>query len=169
MLVSEHLDFIWRLLRRLGLSAADADDAAQHVFITAAGKLGQIEPGKERTFLYGMAIRVAANMQRRLARRCEVPDGVLPPAAASDPAPDRRLELERARSLLDELLALLPREQARVLMLAEVEQYTLAEIAELEGIPQGTAASRLRRARAAFREQLERAQARNPFREEDFS
>src|SRR6266498_1356650 len=57
-LVDEHFDFIWRSLRRFGLAAADADDAAQRVFVVASGKLERIDAGKERAFLIGTAYRV---------------------------------------------------------------------------------------------------------------
>jgi RNA polymerase sigma-70 factor (ECF subfamily) len=162
-LVHEHLDFIWRLLRRLGLSPTDADDAAQQVFILAEGKLDRIERGKERTFLYGTAVRVAANVRRTRRNRREVPESALAPPISASPLPDHLLELERARSLLDELLSEVPEELRRVLLLADMEQHTLASIAGLEAIPAGTAASRLRRARALFRELLAREQHRNPF------
>ena len=78
--------------------------------------------------------------------------------------PDERVELERAAALLDDLLAHLPDELRRVLVLAEVEEATVPAIAELEAIPVGTAASRLRRARAAFDKLLERVARKNPFR-----
>jgi RNA polymerase sigma-70 factor (ECF subfamily) len=145
------------------LSQADADDAAQHVFILAEGKLDQIERGKERTFLYGTAVRVAANARRARLNRREVPESALAPPVSVSPLPDQLLELERARSLLDELLSEVPDELRRVLVLADMEQHTMASIAELEAIPAGTAASRLRRARALFRELLAREQHRNPF------
>ncbi len=32
----EYLPFVWRVLRRLGLAPADADDAAQRVLMTVA-------------------------------------------------------------------------------------------------------------------------------------
>jgi RNA polymerase sigma-70 factor (ECF subfamily) len=162
-LVRTEIDFVWRLLRRIGLSRPDADDAAQQVFIVASSKLAQVPVGKERNFLYGTALRVAANIRRGLRRRRLSP--VEPPldTAQEEDLPDEILERRRARALLDELLAELPDELARVLVLAEIEQLTLAAIAELEGIPPGTAASRLRRARATFRELLEANQHRNPF------
>ena len=37
-----HLDFVWRCLRRFGVPAADADDAAQQVFLVAAQKLDEV-------------------------------------------------------------------------------------------------------------------------------
>jgi RNA polymerase sigma-70 factor (ECF subfamily) len=171
-LVHRHLDFVWRLLRRLGLEPADAEDAAQHVLLVAAGKLGEIEPGKTRTFLYGVALRVAANQRRgqRRRQRASRENTQLEAARLAPngnvPWPDQLAELGRAQAFLDELLAELPRDLARVLVLSEIEQCTTPEIAELEGVPVGTAASRLRRARAAFRELLEREGHRNPLREE---
>ena len=40
---NDHHDFIWRLLRRLGLSRGAADDAAQHVFLVAAERILDIQ------------------------------------------------------------------------------------------------------------------------------
>jgi RNA polymerase sigma-70 factor (ECF subfamily) len=59
----------------------------------------------------------------------------------------------------------LPDELRRVLVLVEIEQLEVAQVAAVEGIPIGTAASRLRRARQLFREALERVPQRNPFRQ----
>jgi RNA polymerase sigma-70 factor (ECF subfamily) len=162
-LFERHFDFIWRLLRRQGLAAPDADDAAQQVFMIAAQKLDAVAEGSERSFLYGTALRVASNARRGASRRREVAEETLDARESGSAAPDERAELVRAWALLDELLAQLPEELARVLALAEIEQVEVAEIAALEGIPVGTAASRLRRARASFRELLATVQHRNPF------
>lgn len=170
-LVREHLDFIWRLLRRLGLSVADAEDAAQQVLLVAADKLDTIQAGKARTFLYGVAIRIASNARRgqRRSQRTERERASLEAAQSSPrgnvPWPDQLAELGRAQELLDELLAELPEELARCLFLVEIEQCSVPELAELEGIPVGTASSRLRRARQEFRALVEREAHRNPLRE----
>jgi RNA polymerase sigma-70 factor, ECF subfamily len=154
-LVDGHFDFIWRLLRRMGLSAADADDAAQLVFITATEKFDVITPGSERTFLYGVALRVLANVRRKQMRRRE--EALAPALFPTDSAalPDVVLEATRTRVELDALLAELPDELRRVLVLTAVEDLTMIEVAQLEKIPSGTVASRLRRARALLRERLE--------------
>jgi RNA polymerase sigma-70 factor (ECF subfamily) len=151
-LVAGHFDFIWRVLRRTGFSPEDADDVTQQVFMTALAKLEEIVPGRERTYLYGVALRVGANARRKVKRRREDP---YPPGlerAALGPTPDQAAELAESRALADELLAALPPELARVLVLAEIEQESGQAIALLEGIPEGTVASRLHRARALFRE-----------------
>src|SRR6187402_3726597 len=61
---NEHHDFIWRLLRRLGLSTGGADDAAQHVFLVAAERIDDIKLGSERSYLFGTALRVARSQNR---------------------------------------------------------------------------------------------------------
>jgi len=162
-LVSDHFDFIWRLLRRLGLAPADADDAAQHVFITVAGKLDQVEAGSERTYLYGIALRVAANVRRKNSRR-RAGDEL---NSSLDPRTDDFAGRLESQDLMQHLLERLEGDLRRVLVLAAIEGLELSEIAALEGIPVGTAASRLRRAREQFRQQLARHEAANPFRREE--
>lgn len=103
-------------------------------------------------------------MKRKAHRHREHTGAELASFHDEAPAPDRAAELVRARELLDELLATLPEELRRVLVLASIEQFELAEIADLEGIPQGTVASRLRRARALFAEHLSQVRERIPFR-----
>ncbi len=162
-LVEDHFGLVWRLLRRLGLSSADADDATQHVFMTASQKLSSIAPGSERSYLYGVALRVAQNRKRQLKRRPEHGDFAELDLADERALPDEAASLGEARELLDRLLGGLPDELRRVLVLAEIEQLEVAEIAVLEGIPVGTAASRLRRARASFRDALAAVPTEHPF------
>lgn len=160
-LVTDHYPFIWRLLRRLGLSAPDAEDAAQQVFMILARKIETVPEERARSFLYATAVRVASNHRRGLRRRPELVGGVERghPSPADDP--ERRLALKEACKLLDDLLAELPEPVRRVLVLAEVEQLGMSEVAALEKIPPGTAASRLRRGRQLFSELLSAASHRH--------
>ena len=163
-LVLLHHGFVWRVLRGLGLSRADADDAAQQVFMIAARKLHSIAPESARSFVYGSALRVANNARRGLQRRREVASEEASDIEESESlGPEHKAELLEARELLAELLAELPEKFRRVLILAEFEQLEVSEIATLEGLPVGTAASRLRFARQHFRALLEAARDRNPF------
>ena len=159
-LLNAHFAFIWRVFRRMGFSAADADDATQQVFMIASTKLDRITKSRERAFLYGIALRVKSHARRAEKRRREVlveaPEGPVPPGHG----PDTQLALAEAWRLLDELLAKLPDKLRRVLVLAEVE---VAEVAAFEGIPVGTAASRLRLARERFRAALAKHPSHNPF------
>jgi len=163
-LVAQHYAFIWRVLRGLGLSRADAEDATQQVFMIATRKLEEIAPDRARSFVYGVALRVAHNARRGLRRRREVLDDEASDSAESEArGPEKMAELEQARQLLAQVLDRLPEKHRRVIVLAEIEQLEVQEIATLEGIPVGTAASRLRVAREKFRTLLTAMRAENPF------
>ena len=148
-LLSGWFRMVWRALRRFGVPSAAADDAAQEVFIIASRKLELIEPGRERQFLYGVALRVAANLRRSRAARPETP-AVIDEAPASTPNPEALLDRKRARKRFDEILEAMPEDLRTAFVLFELEGCSGPEVAELLQIPLGTAASRLRRARELF-------------------
>lgn len=162
-LLADHAPVIWRFLRRLGLAPPDAEDATQQVFMIAARKIQRIQPQHARSFLYGAALRVARNVRRGQQRRREVDGEFVEPADESDRGPEALAELAQARALLDFLLDQLAPKLRRALVLAEIEQLGVTEIARVEGIPVGTAASRLRLARDQFRSKLRKVADRNPF------
>jgi RNA polymerase sigma-70 factor, ECF subfamily len=151
-MVDEHFDTVWRALRRLGVPAGEVDDCAQQVFVIAMRKLASIVEGRERAFLLGTAVNVASHARRSLRRRREVPE--LDEEAQETPdrslRPDEVIEQKRMRAMLDEVLAAMPEELRAVLVLFELEELTMAEIALALGLPAGTVASRLRRAREEF-------------------
>lgn len=130
----------------------DVEDGLQEVFIIAQSKLEQIEPGKERSFLFGIARRRASTLRRSISRTIARIDRACLGEEMSEPAPDSsdRLEQEHARAALDVVLDALPLDLRTVLVLHELEEMQTAEIADLLGIPLGTVASRLRRAREKF-------------------
>lgn len=161
--VREHYAFVWRLLRRLGLGQGDADDAAQQVFLSAQGKLHEVEPERERAFLYGVALHVGARMRRSLGRRREEPLEAAGERAAREPNAEQLLEKREARALLDRILDEMPEDLRVVFVLFELEELSTPEIAELLGLPVGTAASRLRRAREDFESRVARLEARRRF------
>lgn len=157
-LVEAHFDVVWRTLRRLGLSDEDAADGAQQVFLIAGEKLEQVIPTRERSFLVGVAYRVAANARRAVTRRwasgTEDPTECLSPSGWK-PA-DEVAEGRRLRRVLERILATMPLQLRTVFVLYELEGWSTPEIAGSLGIPLGTAASRLRKARALFEGELER-------------
>ena len=152
-LFQSHYAAVWRLLRRFGVPAAQLDDAAQEVFWVAARRFADIEAGREKAFLYGVALRVASNELRRAQANaeatCPLNDLEL---RLSDigPNPEESLEQRRALALLDSALDRMPLELRTVLVLFELEGLEVSKIAEIEGLPLGTASSRLRRAREQF-------------------
>ncbi len=163
-LVRAQFSFVWRSLRRLGLAEAEADDAAQQVFLVAARRLHDIEPERERAFLFSTAMHVASKARRSRERRREVLDDDLEERRDSVPSAEELLDRRRARELFDSILAELPFDLRVVFVLYEVEELTMAEIAAALEVPAGTVASRLRRARADFSVRVQRIEARTKFR-----
>lgn len=159
----QHYPTVCRLLRRLGVRPAQVDDAAQEVFWVAARRLPDIHVGRERSFLYGVALRVASSEVRRQSSAA----GSLAPlddvsAIADDrPSAEQQLADREARQLLDEVLDALPLDLRAVLVLHELEGVEVRQIAEIESVPVGTAASRLRRARIEFSALARRLHARS--------
>jgi RNA polymerase sigma-70 factor, ECF subfamily len=157
--------FVWRSLRRLGVAEAQLRDASQQVWIVVARRLEEIEPEAERSFLFGTALRVAAEVRRSAARRREAVAaestdlGALEPATDSQ-RPDVLLDRKRARASLDRVLDAMTEELRVVFVLFELEELKTSDIAAMLGIPLGTVASRLRRAREEFEAIVVRERAR---------
>jgi RNA polymerase sigma-70 factor (ECF subfamily) len=72
------------------------------------------------------------------------------------PGPDELSDQKRARELLNRVLEDMTLELRTVFILFELEGLRSPEIAEMVGVPLGTVASRLRRAREAFRELVQK-------------
>jgi RNA polymerase sigma-70 factor (ECF subfamily) len=149
-LVDQHFDFVWRSLRRLGVPAADSDDASQEVFLVAARRLDQIVAERERGFLFATAVRVASTFRRTVRRHPEEPAAELDEVQSLGKSPEELSELSRARPLLQGILDAMPIEQRTVFILAELEELESPEVAELLELPLGTVYSRLRSAREMF-------------------
>ena len=145
---ASHCDGVWRWLRRLGLTASEADDATQQVFFVFSQRLQGVREGAERAFLYAVATRIASDIRRRAGRRYEVAD--TSDHVAPGAQPDDLLEERQVLSLLDRMLDELASDLRQVFVLYEIEELSMKEIASILEIPLGTVASRLRRAREEF-------------------
>jgi RNA polymerase sigma-70 factor (ECF subfamily) len=161
-MVDRHIDFVARVLRNAGIAEAEVDDEVQRTFIVAAKRLDDVRPGSEKSFLLRIALNLAAHARRTAARRREVGVDQAPEMIDAGATPEQLTDRKRARRMLDRVLDAMAPELREVLVLYEIEELSMIEIAGALGIPQGTVASRLRRARLDFRERvwtLERLQA----------
>ncbi|SRR5258706_3392367 len=160
-IVDEHYEFIWRSIRRLGVPMASIDDAAQQVFMIASRKVEAILPGREKAFLFGIALRVASDARRTAQREIEhgreladAPESDLVGEGA--PLADELLDRKRMRARLDAFLDELSDDVRTAFVLYEGEGMTVPEIAEMVAVPIGTVASRIRLARKQFNAMVER-------------
>lgn len=135
----------WAVL--LGLGPADAEEAAQEVFAVAARRIETCHSDEALgAWLFQIARRVVANQRRSgWFRRAILGEESLKPAFTATEAPETAKELA-----VRKCLGKLPREQAEVLVLMEIEGYTREEVADMLGLPPGTVASRMRLAKKAF-------------------
>lgn len=145
--VRQHLDLVWRVLRRGGLAAADAEDACQDVFWILARRADPVPERAQRSFLVSTALRVAADRRRSKWHRAVESGLELDERESPTPLADEQLERSRAARLLDGALATLTEDERAIYILAELEQLSRTEVAEALAIPAGTVASRLQRAR----------------------
>lgn len=150
-LVLDQGDFVARSLRNLGVWGGELDDCVQSVFLVVAKRIDDIQKGKERAFLFSCCQNTAAHFRRSLARKREVSDDVLAERPSREDAPDLLTEQKRNRQILDQLLDEMDESLRSVFILFEFEELTMAEIAEVLELPQGTVASRIRRARETFK------------------
>ncbi len=153
-LVDDHIEFVARVLRNAGTAEADIDDEVQRVFIVLTNRLDDVQIGSEKSFLLQTAIRIAARSRRTLARRREVLTNELPPVSHPVSTPEELVDRKQMRQTVDQILDEMDDDLRIVFVLYEVEQMTAAEIAIALAIPHGTVASRLRRARAEFRDRV---------------
>ncbi|MBN2196458.1 MAG: sigma-70 family RNA polymerase sigma factor [Polyangiaceae bacterium] len=150
-LVEDESRRVWRALLRLGVAPDALDDATQEVFIVAARRLDDVTPGSERAFLHATAVRVAANYRRAQRARREQPLEEFEAAAPTGGLlPDDLADSSRMRALLQRVLDDMPDELREVFVLFELEEFTRSELVRILGLPAGTVASRLHRAREVF-------------------
>lgn len=147
----EHFNFVWRTLRRLGVPIADLPDVAQEVFLVVHRRLPDYEArGRVTTWLFPICLHAARDRRRRAHVRREVSSEE---QELVDPAPLPGNELERRDdlALFEAALDGMNLDQRAVFVLFELEELRGEDIARMLEIPLGTVYSRLRLARAAFR------------------
>ncbi len=146
-LFERHFDGIYRFFaNKVG---EDATDLVQRTFLACIEGQHRFEGRSSfRTYLFAIARHELFGHWRR--RRSEEIDASLTSIAALDDSPSRVLVKRFEERLLLEGLRSIPLDLQVVLELRYWEEMTMEEIAEVVGVPVGTAKSRMRRAREAL-------------------
>jgi RNA polymerase sigma-70 factor, ECF subfamily len=151
--VREHAHIVFKICYAVVRNHHDAEDATQEVFLRVwrnASKMEQIE--NLRSWIARIAWNVAIDRRRRppeqqFDEHFEVPQRA---RAEQDVISGQILEL------LDRAIAKLPRKEREALILASVEELSMAEIAQVVGASEATVRGRVFRARKQLRERMKR-------------
>ncbi len=135
----------------LGGPGVDAEEATHDVLLIVLDRLpGHPSEVPVEALAYAVTRRVLANHRRRAWFRRWLPGVSVERPGRSEPWVE--IEARQTADRVAQLLERLPAEQREVLVLCDVEERTSEEVATLLGIPAGTVRSRLRLARARFRQ-----------------
>jgi RNA polymerase sigma-70 factor (ECF subfamily) len=152
--------FVWSLARRYTRSVADAEDAAQEIFLELWKSAGRFDPavGKEATFIATIARRRLIDRMRAAGRQpaTEEFDEFLIPGDASPDEEAGALAVDVAHA--QRALAQLGAGEREVLLLGIVEGMTHSEIATATGKPVGTVKTQMRRGLIRLRQLVEQAE-----------
>jgi RNA polymerase sigma-70 factor (ECF subfamily) len=170
-LYEAHFDFVWRSVRRLGVSEGAIDDVVQETFLIVHRRLAQFEGRSSvNTWLFGILRRVVHDHRRHLRRKSPhsvFPEAPTDPESLSDApgrGPHESVEKAEAVRTLHAILDELEDDKRELFILAELEQMTVPEISLALGTNLNTTYSRLRVARQEFDQAVARRRAREDWR-----
>ena len=145
-LYRDYRRFVLHTLARHGIAEAQREDAAQEVFVVVHRRWHDRDPrpSKTRSWLYGIARRVAATHRRSLRRREHYQSRIPERTPARDP--EQLVDDLRDHQAMCRAIAELEGDKRRVYDLVSDER-SGPEIAATLGVPLNTVYSRLRLAR----------------------
>jgi RNA polymerase sigma factor (sigma-70 family) len=148
-LVRRHASMVWGVCRRL-LNHHDAEDAFQATFLVLVRKAADVPRQAVANWLYGVARQTAVRLRgtRALRGRREAQVVNMPERTVHEVRDDD------LQAVVDEEVHRLPDHYRGVIVLCDLEGMTRKEAARQLGIPEGSVASRLARARALLAKRL---------------
>ncbi len=153
----ENYAYVKRTLARLGVASGEVEDACQEVFLHVHTRRDSFERGRPvRPWLFGFAVRVAANQRRREWRHDHSIAEENEPVDAASLSPEAHVERAQKRALLLRGLDVLDLDQRAVLVAHDLDGIEASDLATLLGIPVNTVYSRLRLARRAVTAEVSR-------------
>lgn len=167
--LAAELDSLYGTALRLTRDEGLAEDLVQETALLAFRSFAALRShDRFRPWLFTILHNAARNLARASSRRVQFVDIELetlledPLLAADMATPERILMGEGLSEEVEGALGGLPGPLLQALWLVDVEEFTIMETAGILGIPAGTVASRLHRARSAVRDRLEAGERGKP-------
>jgi len=160
VLVSRYQDRLYACIVNVVNKADEADDVVQESFIQAYLKLDTFQHSSQFfTWLYRIAFNNALSRRRRHRNYLSLDEAH--EMSGSEPTariemPDHQMLQQENVGQIQDALAMLSEDHRSILVLRELEDTSYEDIAEILEISIGTVRSRLSRARAALKSQLEK-------------
>lgn len=156
-LIEKYGQRLYNLAYHFAGSAEEAEDLTQEIFLRLYQNLHRYTGEAP---LAAWAMRLSRNLcidhyrrMRRERRSSSVPDEILALMPAADDVQEEAQRREEIQAVYG-ALAELPEESAEVVLLRDLQGWTMEEIAAYLGVPLGTIKSRLHRARVGVAERL---------------
>lgn len=144
-----HADFAWRVVQRLGVPEAEAEDVVHEVFLVVQRRLPEFDGrGAITSWLYAICRGIAANYRRGHTRAARRIDHVEPPPAP--PSPEDDAAQREAASAIETFLSGLDRETREIFELTDIEGMTCPEVARALDLELNRVHARLKAARRRF-------------------
>jgi RNA polymerase sigma-70 factor (ECF subfamily) len=165
--IREALARMVRVAERYVGDRDDAWDCAQEALILAIRKFDQFEGRSQVTsWLHRIVVNCALSHMRRRSSQSEVPiDDLLPqfdqeglhvhPFAVTDVPADELLQRDDARRQVHQSIQALPDNYRAVLLMRDIEEMSVSDIATTLSVTENAAKVRIHRARSALRRHLE--------------
>lgn len=150
--IARYGGLVWSLARRGSSSPADAEDAAQEIFLDLWRSAPRFDPalGSEVTFVALIARRRLVDRRRRTQRRRDTEPMPEAPPPASGRGPESSAEAALALRAVEQLRP----EQRDVLVMTTCQGLSHEEVAASTGMPLGTVKAHARRGLMKVREVL---------------
>lgn len=148
---------VHRWVLAYALSADEADDIVQEVFLIALRSLGQYRGGGAfNVWLYRIAVRAAARVGKKARHRAVLAAGpqAIPDRVIYETDPGGRVDRERLAAVIREFWEELPKQQRTAVDLVDLQAYSPAEAAAMLDVNPSTLRGNLLKGRRTLRTRL---------------
>lgn len=144
-LFESHLDYLFQTLQRLGANPAEAEDFAQEVFLVLRRNWAHLDTSRPiRPYLFAIAFRIVSAQRRRRSRETPHPG---PDTEDGGIDPEESLEAKEAIRILSAALDRVPLPRRAVLVMHDLDEVPVADIARKLSISRFGTYARLRKGR----------------------